>query len=251
MGSQFSIFDYMREPYSIDKPIRMIELFAGYGSQSMAMERLGVNIECYRAIEFDKYAMESYNQVHNTNFEPTDVCNVKREDLGIVDKDKYCYIMTYSFPCTDISVAGLMQGMSEDSGTRSSLLWQVKRILSELKETDSLPDVLLMENVPEVHRDRNIKDFNKWTDYLTELGYSNYVEDLNSSDFGVAQNRLRTFMVSILGSHNYNFPNSMDLRYCMEDYFEDLTEEQAMLLVVKSPKAHDLLVKLNAENKLY
>lgn len=144
-----------------------------------------------------------------------------------------------------------MQGMSEDSGTRSSLLWQVKRILSELKEIDSLPDVLLMENVPEVHRDRNIKDFNKWTDYLSELGYSSYVEDLNASDFGVAQNRLRTFMVSLLGEYNYKFPNPMDLRYCMEDYFEDLTEEQAMQLVVKSPKAHDLLVKLDEENKLY
>ena len=144
-----------------------------------------------------------------------------------------------------------MQGMSEDSGTRSSLLWQVKRILAELKEMDALPDVLVMENVPEVHRDNNIKDFNKWTAFLEELGYSNYLEDLNASDFGVAQNRLRSFMVSILGQYNYKFPNSMDLRYCMEDYFEDLTEEQAMQLVVKSPKAHDLLVKLDEENRLF
>lgn len=98
MGDQFSIFDYMRQPFKIDKPIRMVELFAGYGSQSMAMERLGVNFECYKAVEIDKYAMESYNQVHNTNFKTTDICEVKGGDLEITDKSDYVYILTYSFP---------------------------------------------------------------------------------------------------------------------------------------------------------
>lgn len=251
MGEQISIFDILREPFKIDKPIRLIELFAGYGSQAMALKRLGADFEHYKVVEFDKYAMASYNAIHGTDFPTIDVNDIHGEDLGINNRDKYTYILTYSFPCTDISVAGLMQGMSEDSGTRSSLLWQVKRILSELKEINSLPDVLLMENVPEVHGDRNIKDFNKWTDFLEELGYSSYLEDLNASDYGVAQNRLRTFMVSLPSQYNYNFPNSMDLRYCMQDYFEVLTEEQAMQLVVKSPKAHDLLVKLDAENRLF
>lgn len=98
MESQMSIFDYTRQPFKIDKPIRMVELFAGYGSQSMAMERLGINAECYKAIEFDKYAMASFNACHDTYFETTDICEVKGGDLGITDKDKYCYILTYSFP---------------------------------------------------------------------------------------------------------------------------------------------------------
>lgn len=93
-----SIFDMLRQPFKIDKPIRIIEVFAGYGSQSMALERLGANFEHYRAIEFDKYAMASYNECHGTEFESTDVCNVKGGDLGITDKDKYCYLLTYSFP---------------------------------------------------------------------------------------------------------------------------------------------------------
>lgn len=98
MAEQFSMWDYMRQPLKITKPIRLIEVFAGYGSQALAMERLGVNFEHYRAIEIDKYAMASYNAIHGTNFEPTDVCAMRGGDLGITDKDKFTYILTYSFP---------------------------------------------------------------------------------------------------------------------------------------------------------
>ena len=98
MAEQFSMWDYMRQPLKILKPIRLIEVFAGYGSQALAMERLGVNFEHYRAIEIDKYAMASYNAIHGTSFEPTDVCAMRGGDLGITDKDKYTYVLTYSFP---------------------------------------------------------------------------------------------------------------------------------------------------------
>lgn len=247
---QYSIFDYLRQPFEINNKIRLIELFAGYGSQAMAMRNLDADFEHYRAIEFDKYAMASYNAVHGTNFKPTDVNDVSGKDLGITDLDKYTYICFYSFPCTDISIAGRMAGMAEGSETRSSLLWQVKRILEELKEEDTLPQVLIMENVTAIHSDENMPHFMKWLDFLDELGYSTYVEDLNAADFGVAQHRERTFAVSIMGDYNYKFPTTMDLNKCMEDYFEDLTEEQAMQFVVKSKKAYDLLVKLDEEKKL-
>ncbi len=98
MEFQQSIFEYLRQPFKIDKPIRLCELFAGYGSQAMAMERLGVSFEKYRVIEFDRFAMDSYNAVHDTHFVPTDVCDVRGGDMGIVDTDQYCYIWTYSFP---------------------------------------------------------------------------------------------------------------------------------------------------------
>ena len=98
MGDQFSIFDYMRQPFKIDKPIRLISLFSGYDSQAMALKRLGADYEHYRAVEVDKYAIASLNAIHGTSFEPTDICNVKGGDLGITDKDKYFYLMTYSFP---------------------------------------------------------------------------------------------------------------------------------------------------------
>lgn len=98
MNGQMSIFDYTRQPFSIDKPIRLIELFAGYGSQAMALRNLGADFEHYKVVEFDKYAMASYNAVHGTDFDPTDINNVKGGDLGITDRSQYTYLMTYSFP---------------------------------------------------------------------------------------------------------------------------------------------------------
>ena len=140
--------------------------------------------------------------------------------------------------------------MAEDSETRSSLLWQVKRLLVELQETDSLPQCCIMENVTAIHNEKNRADFQKWLDFLETLGYSTYVQDLNAWDYGVAQSRDRTFAVSILGDYNYKFPEPIDLKYCIEDYYEDLTEEQALQLVVKSPKAMELLERLDSEGKL-
>lgn len=250
MNEQFSLFDYIRQPFSVDKPIRLIETFAGYGSQSMALERLGVPFEHYRVIEFDKYAIDSYNEVHGTDFPCMDICDVKGVDLGIVDKDKYEYLLTYSFPCTDISNGGQQKGFAENSGTRSSLLWEVKRILNELKDINALPQILLMENVSAIHNKGNAPHFRKWLDFLDGLGYSSYVEDLNACDFGVAQNRERTFVLSLLGDYNFKFPQPIDLRYCLEDYFEDMDEETAFQQIVKSEKAMDLLVKLDGEGKL-
>ena len=95
---QISLFELTMPTVSIDKPIRLIELFAGYGSQAIALENLGANFETYKVVEFDKYAVASYNAVHGTDFPVMDICKVKGGDLGITDKDKYEYILTYSFP---------------------------------------------------------------------------------------------------------------------------------------------------------
>ena len=112
----------------IEKPIRLIELFGGVGAQAMALRDVGVDFERYRYVDFDKYAVKSYNAIHGTNFPVIDITQFTGEDLGIVDTDKYCYIMFYSFPCQDLSVSGKGKGMDEDSGTRSALLWEGKRL---------------------------------------------------------------------------------------------------------------------------
>ena len=122
------------------KNIRLIELFSGIGAQAKALENLGVDFEHYRAIEFDKYAMNSYNAIHNTNFDTSDIMEIKGSDLGIIDTNNYNYIVTYSFPCQDLSIAGKQRGMEKGSGTRSGLLWEVERLLNEL---DELPQVLI------------------------------------------------------------------------------------------------------------
>ena len=96
MNGQMTLFDYTREQVKIDTPIRLIELFAGYGSQAMALRNLGADFEHYRVVEFDKYAMDSYNAIHGTNFDPTDINDVKGVDMGIEDKTRFTYLLTLS-----------------------------------------------------------------------------------------------------------------------------------------------------------
>lgn len=131
------------------------------------------------------------------------ICNVSGNDLEIVDTDKYEYIMTYSFPCQDLSAAGLGKGMERGSGTRSELLWEVERLL---KETNELPQVLLMENVKQVIGQKNIGAFADWVSFLDKLGYHSKWKVINATEFGIPQNRERCFMVSVLGNHYYSMP---------------------------------------------
>lgn len=235
--NQTSLFGE-KPKFKIDKPIRLIELFAGIGSQAMALRDIGADFEHYRVVEFDKYAIKSYNAIHDTDFPIIDITEIKGEDLGIVDTDKYCYLMTYSFPCQDLSVAGKGAGMSKGDGTRSGLLWEVERLLNE---TEHLPQVLLMENVPQVHGKKNIEDFEKWIDFLKSKGYSNYWKDLNAKDYGVAQNRNRCFMVSVLGDYTYEFPQPIPLTKVMKDYLEDAVDKK---YYINSEKAQMLIDKL-------
>ena len=239
-----SVFDFIGFPYKITKPIRLIELFAGIGAQSSALERIGANYEPWRVIENDKYALESYNAVHGTNFELQDIKDVKGKDLGIVDTDKYEYLLTYSFPCVDLSLSGRRKGADEGSGTRSSLLWEVKRLLNECKE---LPQVLMLENVPQVHSTENRANFEKWCDFLESKGYRSYWCDLNARDFGVPQNRLRCYMISFLGEGSYKFPEGRPLEKTMLDCLEENVPEE---FYITNDSAWKMIDKLVQEGKM-
>lgn len=224
--NQINLFEILFEPYKITKHIRLIELFAGIGSQAKALERLNVDFQHYKVVEFDKYAIKSYNAIHGTNFETSDITKIRAKDLEIVKTDKYEYIMTYSFPCQDLSIAGKGKGMEKGSGTRSGLLWEVERILNEC---DELPQILLMENVPQVHGKKNMEHFKAWIEALEKMGYSNYWQDLNAKNFGIPQNRNRCFMVSILGNYKYEFPKPFELKLRLKDRLEDEVDEKYYL----------------------
>ena len=219
----------MKKLLDSDRKIRLIELFGGIGTQAMALERMGVDFEHYRLVEFDKYPVASYNAIHGTDFKPLDISEIHIDDLGIKKRDKYQYIVTFSFPCQDLSQAGHMAGMDEGSGTRSSLLWEVGRILREGYEKGRnhgdtalyLPDVLVMENVTQVHSRKNIKNFEKWLNVLSSLGYTTKYADMNAKDFGVPQNRSRTFAVSWLDKdRDFIFPEPIPLEVSMKDCLE-------------------------------
>lgn len=227
MIEEFDLFSYSTPKFKIDKPVRLIELFAGIGAQAKALERLGIPFEHYKVVEWDKYAMASYNAIHGTSFETSDITKIHAEDLEIRERERFVYILTYSFPCQDISGAGKGKGFTKGSGTRSGLLWEVERILDECN--GNLPQVLLMENVPLVVGKKNIKDFQLWRSKLESLGYSNYVQLVNSKDHGIPQNRNRCFMVSILGYYYYQFPKKRKLKLKLKDMLEDKVDEKYYL----------------------
>ena len=241
---QLSIFDMTMPTYKIKNKVRLIELFAGVGSQAMALKKLGVDFEHYKVVEFDEHAINSYNAIHNTDFPTIDITKINATDLNIVDTHTHTYLLTYSYPCQDLSVAGKQKGMAKGSGTRSGLLWEVERLL---KECEELPQVLLMENVPQVASNENLKHFQEWQQFLTNLGYMNYIDFLNAKDYGVAQNRNRCFMVSILGNYNYKFPKPIELTKVMKDYLEEEVDEK---YYINNEKAKALIMELEEKGEL-
>ena len=146
----------------------MIELFAGIGSQTQALKNAGIEHESVAISEIDKYALQSYELLHGKT--------LNLGDISTIDPNSApdCDLITYSFPCQDLSVAGAQLGAEEGSGTRSSLLWECKKLIEAKK-----PRFLLMENVKNLVGATHKANFEKWLDYLSSLGYSNYWKVLN------------------------------------------------------------------------
>lgn len=137
-------------------------------------------------------------------------------------------IMTYSFPCQDLSNVGALhgynKGIDKNSGSRSSLLWQVGRLLQEMKDASiGLPRFLLMENVPTLLSKRHFENFKLWMSDLENLGYVNKYYLLNASDFGLPQNRPRLLMISVFVGTNE------DTRSIVEAYFAEKSEPSAVV----------------------
>ena len=134
---------------------------------------------------------------------------------------------TYSFPCTDISISGKQEGIVKGQ-TRSGLLYECEKIIEAKR-----PKYLLMENVKNLVGKQFINQFKEWCDYLESLGYTNYHNDykcLNAKDFGIAQNRERIFMVSILGEHKpYEFPRGFKLEKRLKDFLDTDIEDKYYL----------------------
>lgn len=146
--------------------------------------------------------------------------------------------------CQDLSLAGTKQGMSKGNNTRSGLLWQVERILRELTKLKQRPNILLMENVPQVHGERNINDFKKWLFALSEMGYTSYYTDLIATDYGIPQTRDRCFMISILGDYYYQFPQPTPLKLKLKDMLETNVDNKYYL----TPKMFNYMINGNVEN---
>lgn len=198
--------------------LRVFEAFAGYGSQSMALKRLGINYEVVAISEIDKYAIKAYEAIHGETTNLGDISKIRLSQIPEHD------LFTYSFPCTDISVAGKQEGLEKGSGTRSSLLWECQRIIRFKR-----PKYLLLENVKNLVGKKHKENFDDWLKILESYGYKNYWKVLNAKDFGVPQNRERVFVVSILGDENYEFPSGYPLEKRLKDILESEVDEKYYL----------------------
>lgn len=206
--------------YTTENPLRLIELFAGIGSQTQALTNIGIAHKVVAISEIDKYAIQTYEAMHGKANNLGDIRKI--EELPDAD------LWTYSFPCQDISVAGKGAGIKE--GTRSGLLFEVERLLRVASEKGTLPKYLLLENVKNLVSKKFKADFDKWLDFLAELGYTNYWKVLNAKDYGIPQNRERVFCVSIRGEHKpFVFPKPKELTIRLRDMIDEMVEEKFYL----------------------
>lgn len=199
--------------------IKVIELFAGVGSQAMALRNIGIDYEVLGISEIDKFAIKSYEAIHG------EVHNFG--DISKIEKLPYCDLLTYSFPCQDLSIAGHQKGINKD--TRSGLLLEVERLLLKAKENRTLPKYLLLENVKNLVGKKFIKDFECWLSFLNSLGYYSNWEVLNAKDYGIPQNRERVFVVSGLENMHYKFPKPVELKSKMKDLLEEKVDDKYYL----------------------
>jgi len=215
--------------------IKLLELFSGYGSQSMALRDAGIPFKIVGISEIDKYAIVAHEAVHGKVKNFGDITKI--DETKLPDHN----ILTYSFPCTDLSVAGKQAGL--EKGTRSGLLWECERIISHNK-----PLILLMENVKNLVGKKFKPDFDRWCKILEEMGYTNHWQVLNAKEHGIPQNRERVFMVSILdGFVGYEFPEKEELKIFLKDILEDEVPENFYL---KPEQYSNLLKNLQETGRL-
>lgn len=235
-----------------DNVLRVFEAFSGIGAQHMALKDIGINFEIVATSEIDPLAIKAYYNIHckeifskdistedklvylkkinivdipeNSTEEVSKIYNacVGSKNLGDISKINVSKVpdhdlFTYSFPCQDISSIGQLKGFSENSGTRSSLLWECGKIISSKK-----PKYLLMENVKNIVTKNNLSNFNKWCAYLKSLGYTNHWKLLDSQNFGVSQRRIRCYMVSILNEEtSFEMPKNSNSTYSIYDVYDE------------------------------
>ena len=193
--------------------IKVLELFGGIGACSKALERLGIDYEIADYVEIDKYAVKSFNAIHNTNFEPQDICEW--------DKDIEVDLIMHGSPCQDFSLAGKQAGGDKNSGTRSSLMYETIRIVEKLK-----PKYVIWENVKNLLSKKHRHNFDAYLETMEQLGYTNYYQVLNAKDYGIPQNRERVFTISILGDENYKFPKGKELEKLPIDLIEENADKK-------------------------
>ena len=206
--------------------MRVLSLFSGIGAFEKALKRIGLEYELVNYCEIDKHASKSYSQVHNVD-EDLNLWDVRKVDTSKLPED--IDLITYGFPCQDISLAGKQKGLFNEDGsqTRSGLFFEALRIIENTK-----PKIAIAENVKNLTSKKFNAQFQIVLSSLEEAGYNNYWQVLNAKDYGIPQNRERVFIISIrkdIDKGKFEFPEPFELKLRLKDVLEDKVEEKYYL----------------------
>ena len=204
--------------------LKVLSLFSGIGAFEVALDEENIEWELDHYCEIDKYACQSYNCIHGTTDEDNlkDVTNIDYSKIGDID------LVTYGFPCQDISSAGNQKGFFDEEGnlTRSGLFFNAADIIRHTN-----PKFAIFENVKNLTGKKFKNEFETVLSTLDELGYNTYWKVLNAKDYGIPQNRERVFGISIRKDidHGYEFPLPVELTLRLKDMLEEQVEEKYYL----------------------
>lgn len=221
--------------------IKLLSLFSGVGAFESALHRGGHDFALVNYCEIDKYASKAYSLVHGVSedLNLVDVCTVDCSKLDGID------LLTYGFPCQDISIAGKQRGFEDNDGnrTRSGLFFEALRIINEVQ-----PKYAIAENVKALTGKKFTAEFETVLTSLDKAGYNNYWKVLNAKDFGIPQNRERVFIVSIrkdIDTGAFTFPETQELKLRVKDLLEPVVDEKYYLY---SEKARQLIKQIIENN---
>lgn len=201
--------------------LKLLSLFTGIGAFEKALERLNIDYELVGFSEIDKFAIKSYCAIHNVpeNKNLGDITKINIDKIPDFD------LLTWGFPCQDISIAGRMEGIKK--GTRSGLYYEGYKILKAKR-----PGISIIENVKNLTSKRFKEQFETILKDIKELGYNNYWQVLNAKNYSVPQNRERIFIVSIrkdIDKNNFVFPSPVELKLKLKDLLEDTVDDKFYL----------------------
>ena len=206
--------------------MKVLSLFSGIGAFEKALDNLEIPYELVGFSEIDKYAVKSYCAIHGVD-ESMNLGDITKIDEKALPKD--IDLITYGFPCQDISLAGKQKGLFNEDGTqtRSGLFFEALRIIEE-----TYPRIAIAENVKNLTSKKFNAQFQVVLKSLEEAGYNNYWQVLNAKDFGIPQNRERVFIVSIrkdIDTGFFHFPEGFPLELRLKDMLEDEVNEKFYL----------------------
>ena len=222
--------------------LRVLSLFSGIGAFETALRRMGYQFETVNYCEIDPYASKAYSQIHDIP-EGKNLHDVREINPLLLDNIN---LVTYGFPCQDISVAGKQKGFEYNGErTRSGLFFEALRIIEFLQ-----PEYAICENVKALTSKKFEKEFNTVLNSLAEVGYNNYWQVLNAKDYGIPQNRERVFIVSIrkdIDTGAFTFPEKQELKLRVKDMLEPVVDEK---YYINSDRAKKLIEKITANPEI-